>query len=142
MKNFKLLLKNSMKSLLNSKMMVLQLTTLTTIATVVISSVSLGNFSLRNAMNKVTKESNATGFSVENKAIDDFSSYNIINSSQKMMMSIDDLTINDATNNITKIYNPLISSTILTVDNKDYETYGFFQTYLNNAYTTTTLSQE
>ncbi|MDE5599405.1 MAG: hypothetical protein K2I49_00540, partial [Ureaplasma sp.] len=146
MKNFRLLLKNSIKSLWNSKGLVLQFTALTTIATVVISSVSLGNFSLRNAMEKVTQESNATGFSIENKSVDDFTSYNIINNSQKILDSIDSLSVSDASNNLIKVYNPLnnwtTTSTTLTVDGINYETYGFLNTYLNNNYTTSQESQK
>ncbi|MDE5599427.1 MAG: hypothetical protein K2I49_00650, partial [Ureaplasma sp.] len=134
MKNFKLLLKNSMKSLWNSRVLVAQFTTLTTIATVVISSVSLGNFSLRNSMAKVYKESNANGFSIENKKVEDFASYNLISNSQKLVNSIDELKVTDATID-TKAYNPLSVSKTLTmgsIGESSYskeDTYGFFQTY-------------
>ncbi|MDE6473337.1 MAG: ABC transporter permease, partial [Ureaplasma sp.] len=94
-------------------------------------------------MSKVTKESNATGFSLENKTVEDFASYNLINESNKIsFFDINDLTINDASNNLRQIYNPLMSATTLTVDNKQFETYGFFQKYVNDNYTNNPLSLE
>ncbi|MDE6472986.1 MAG: ABC transporter permease [Ureaplasma sp.] len=93
-------------------------------------------------MKKVYTESNATGFSVENRELENFATYNIVKDSEKLITSIEDLTLEQASDNLVKIYNPLLMSTDLMVNGKQYEAYGFFKTYLNNSYTTGKLSQE
>lgn len=130
----KLLIKNSWKSLSNSKFLICQLGILLTLGTTVMSTVFVANKSLSTSINELVAKSNLANFTIENNEVIENFEFDILEHNSNKNKS-DELN-NFVLDNQLKIYNPLKTIKINTIlDNTNPEInrealfYGFGSKY-------------